>query len=68
MGPDWEPRELRGALWETVTALNLLFAGVDLFLMMHPYAIKTMKKVIEQFSNMGKAKPEEINDWVSLKV
>jgi acetyl-CoA decarbonylase/synthase complex subunit delta len=68
MGPDWEPRELRGALWETVTALNLLFAGVDLFLMMHPYAIKTMKQVIEQFSNMGKAKPEEINDWVSLKV
>ena len=68
MGPEWEPRELRGPIWETVTALNLLLAGVDLFMMMHPRAIQTMKKVIGQLSSTGKAKPEEITDWITLKV
>ncbi|RJS74592.1 CO dehydrogenase/acetyl-CoA synthase subunit delta, partial [Candidatus Bathyarchaeota archaeon] len=43
MGPEWEPRELRGPIWETVTALSLLLAGVDLFLMMHPRAVQTIK-------------------------
>jgi len=68
MGPEWEPRELRGPLWETVTALSLLLAGVDLFMMMHPSAVRTVKKVIEQFSSMGKARPERIADWVAVKI
>jgi len=68
MGPEWEPRELRGPIWETVTALNLLLAGVDLFMMMHPRAIQTTKKVIEQLSSTGKAKPEEIADWITLQI
>jgi acetyl-CoA decarbonylase/synthase complex subunit delta len=67
MGLEWEPRDLRGPIWETVTALNLLLAGVDLFMMMHPYAIKTMKKVIKQFSSMGKAQKKDIIDWISMK-
>ena len=66
--PEWEPRELRGPLWETVTALSLFLAGVDIFMMMHPYAIRTMKKIIKEFSSMGKAKPEKISDWVSVKI
>jgi len=68
MGPEWEPRELRGPIWETVNALVLFLAGVDIFMMMHPYAIRTMKKVIEEFSSMGKAKPEKIEDWVTVKI
>jgi acetyl-CoA decarbonylase/synthase complex subunit delta len=68
MGPEWEPRELRGPIWETVTALSLLLAGVDLFMMMHPYAIKTLKEVIRRFSSMGKAGSEKIADWISVKV
>jgi len=68
MGSEWEPRELRGPIWETVTALTLFLAGVDLFMMMHPYAIRTMKKIINEFSSMGKAKPEKIADWVTVKI
>ena len=68
MGPEWEPRELRGPIWETVTALVLFLAGVDLFMMMHPHAIRTMKKIIKEFSSMGKAKPEKISEWVSVKI
>jgi len=68
MGPEWEPRELRGPIWETVTALALLMAGVDLYMMMHPYAIRTVKKVIDGMMNAGKAKPEKLVDWVAAKL
>ena len=68
LGPEWEPRSLRGPLWETLTALALLLAGVDLFMMMHPDAVKTMKKVVEQLMTRGKAKPEKIANWVNAKI
>jgi len=68
LGPGWEPRSLRGPLWETVTALSLLLAGVDLFMMMHPDAIRTMKKVTQQLMTRGKAKPEKIANWVNAKI
>ncbi len=68
IGPEWEPRELRGPLWETVTALCLLLAGVDIFMMMHPRAVSTVKKVIRELSNIGGAKPEKIANWVSANI
>jgi len=68
LGPEFEPRELRGPLWETITAINLLLAGVDIFMMMHPAAVKTMKEVIENLLTRGKAKPEKIADWVTVRI
>lgn len=68
IGDEWEPRELRGPLWETITALTLLLAGVDMFLMMHPAAIHTLKEVMNNLMSIGKAKPEKIVDWVSVKI
>ena len=68
LGPGWEPRELRGPLWEAVTALALLLAGVDIFMMMHPAAVRTMKETIKNLMSIGNAKPEKIADWVSIKV
>jgi acetyl-CoA decarbonylase/synthase complex subunit delta len=68
LGPEWEPRQLRGPIWETITALTLLLAGVDVFMMMHPDAIKTMKKLIEQFIRRGNAKPEKIAGWVNARM
>jgi len=68
LGPEWEPRRLRGPLWETVTALSLLLAGVDLFMMMHPDAIRTMKKVLQNLMTKGEVKPEKIANWVNAKI
>ena len=68
LGPEFEPRELRGPLWETITAISLLLAGVDIFMMMHPAAVKTMKEIVNNLMNMGKAKPEKIADWVTVKI
>jgi len=64
LGPDWEPRSLRGPLWETLTALTLLLAGVDLFMMMHPDAIRNTKKTIHRLMTRGNAKPDKIANWV----
>ena len=61
---EWEPKTQRGPLWETITALNLLLAGVDVFMMMHPDAISTMKKIIDELMTRGKAQSGEIINWV----
>jgi acetyl-CoA decarbonylase/synthase complex subunit delta len=68
LGPEWEPRALRGPIWETITALTLLLAGVDVFMMMHPDAIKTMRKLKEQLMSRGNAKPEKIASWVNARM
>ncbi|MEM2273307.1 MAG: CO dehydrogenase/acetyl-CoA synthase subunit delta, partial [Candidatus Bathyarchaeia archaeon] len=68
LGPEWEPRELRGPLWETVTAITLLLAGVDIFMMMHPAAIRTVKETISNLYKRGRAKPEGVADWISIKI
>jgi acetyl-CoA decarbonylase/synthase complex subunit delta len=69
MAPEWGPRELRGPIWETVTALTLMLAGVDVFMMMHPAAVRTAKDVIGKLTQGGsRAKSEQISDWVTLKI
>ncbi len=67
MAPEWEPRELRGPLWEVVTALTLLLAGVDLFMMMHPAAVKTVKDVIAQFMGGKSGNANGLVEWVAAK-
>ena len=68
MAPEWEPRELRGPLWEVTTAITLLLAGVDLFMMMHPAAVKTMKDVTNRMVTGGKIDAAKFADWVTVKV
>lgn len=66
MEPKWEPKELRGPLWETTTALTLLLAGVDYFMMMHPAAARAIQEIIEAAANPGKS--DESVDWVTLRI
>jgi acetyl-CoA decarbonylase/synthase complex subunit delta len=68
MAPEWEPRELRGPLWEVVTALTLLLAGVDLFMMMHPAAVKTLKDITRQLTGGGSSNADKLVEWVSMKI
>jgi len=67
MSAEWEPRELRGPLWEVTTALTLLLAGVDLFMMMHPAAVKTLKDVSSRLVSGKKADASKFINWVSVK-
>ena len=66
MPPEWGPTELRGPIWETVTALTLLLAGVDYFMMMHPAAVKTVKDTIHNLASGKKLAPNQY-DWVRLR-
>lgn len=68
MAPEWEPRELRGPLWELTTALTLLLAGVDLFMMMHPAAVKTLQDVTRQLAKGSSGNADELVQWVSRKI
>ena len=68
MAPEWEPRELRGPLWEITTALTLLLTGVDLFMMMHPAAVKTLKDIVKQLGSGGSGNAGKVFEWVSTKV
>jgi len=46
-----------------------MLAGVDVFMMMHPAAVKTVRDVISKLTQSGsRGRPEQINDWVSLKI
>lgn len=66
MPPEWGPTELRGPIWEAVTALTLLLAGVDYFMMMHPAAVKTLKDTIQNLRSAKEWKPTSY-DWVGVR-
>jgi acetyl-CoA decarbonylase/synthase complex subunit delta len=68
MAPEFEPRELRGPLWEVGTALTLLLAGVDLFMMMHPAAVKTLKDIIKELITGSSGNLDKLADWASAKI
>jgi acetyl-CoA decarbonylase/synthase complex subunit delta len=63
---DLGPRELRGPIWESTTALMFLLAGVDVFMMMHPAAIKTIHDIITWLSTRIDRKREDFVDWTKL--
>jgi len=66
--PELGPRELRGPIWESVTALSLLLAGNDLFMMMHPAAIKTVHDLIDWLRERRPIPAEEYADWTTLSI
>ena len=68
MAPEFEPRELRGPLWEVGTALTLLLAGVDLFMMMHPAAVKTLKDITKELITGSSGNLDKLADWASAKI
>jgi acetyl-CoA decarbonylase/synthase complex subunit delta len=68
MPPEYGPRELRGPVWETINALTLLLAGVDLFFMMHPAAVLTLKDVIHRLEATGTIPVENVHDWMSVRI
>jgi acetyl-CoA decarbonylase/synthase complex subunit delta len=66
--PELGPLELRGPIWESVTALTLLLAGVDVFMQMHPAAIKTTKDMVSWLSTRIERKPADFVDWTKLPI
>lgn len=63
--PELGPRMLRGPLWETTSALTFLLAGVDIFISLHPAAIRTVKEVAGWLMNQEAEKIPK--NWVNLE-
>ena len=51
--PGMGPATERGAIWEAITASNLLQAGADILTMRHPKAIEIVKKTIDRLWGEG---------------
>ncbi|MEM0331904.1 MAG: CO dehydrogenase/acetyl-CoA synthase subunit delta, partial [Archaeoglobaceae archaeon] len=64
----WGPRELRGPIWEIITGLTLSLAGVDLFMMMHPTAVATLKEIFNTLGGKNTAKIDDPNAWLKMEV
>lgn len=62
--PELGPRAYRGPLWETVGALTYLLAGIDLFIMLHPGAARTLKDVIGWL--MGEKNPPTFMELIGI--
>ena len=68
MAPEYGPRELRGPIWETINAITLLLAGIDLYMMMHPAAVLTLRDIINRLGTTMHVPSDRIDDWVSVQV
>lgn len=65
LGPRFGGSDHRGPLWETLGSLTLLLAGVDLFLMMHPLAVSTIREVSSRLIDGKSAAATEEAGWAS---
>jgi acetyl-CoA decarbonylase/synthase complex subunit delta len=68
LDPVFGPREVRGPLWESITALSLLLAGLDLLMMMHPAAVQTVREITRYLTTTGKAEKMQSNTWISMEI
>ena len=57
MDPVYGPREFRGPLWETINALTLMLAGVDIFMVAHPTTVKTLKEIMQMLVQQDAVPP-----------
>ncbi|MGB9176796.1 MAG: CO dehydrogenase/acetyl-CoA synthase subunit delta [Methanoregula sp.] len=61
-------RDIRGPLWETLNALTLLLAGVDILMMMHPAAIRTVRETVSSLMKHEPVNADRIADWAGARI
>jgi acetyl-CoA decarbonylase/synthase complex subunit delta len=67
MDPAFGKKEIRGPLWETMNGLILLLAGVDIFMMMHPSAVHTLRETIRYLTDRNAVPPYPGESWVTMR-
>jgi acetyl-CoA decarbonylase/synthase, CODH/ACS complex subunit delta len=68
LAPEYGPREIRGPIWETLNSLIMLLAGIDLFMMMHPASVVTLRDTIRRLGDKSMAGAVPARDWVSVRI
>jgi len=64
---DWGDRLLRGPIWEIITGFSLAMAGVDIFMMMHPYAVAYLQETTQSLMGLIKAETPDTTDWITME-
>ena len=60
------PRALRGPLWEATTAFNLSLVGADIFMMLHPLAVRIFREMVDKLiPKAPQSEPYDYNNWVT---
>jgi acetyl-CoA decarbonylase/synthase complex subunit delta len=57
--------DLRGPLWEVMTALILALCGMNLAMMLHPVAAKTFKQIVNDFNEEIFSQLPKYENWVT---
>ncbi len=65
---NWGPKEFRGPLWEAVTGTMTLLSGADIFMMLHPGAMKALKNLINSLFNESGEKAPAYREWINMEV
>lgn len=68
MDAKYGSKHMRGPIWETLNALTLIFAGIDLLMMMHPAAIRTVRDVTTELINHRTAAKPSALPWAEMKI
>jgi acetyl-CoA decarbonylase/synthase complex subunit delta len=69
MDAQYGPREFRGPLWETINALTLMLAGVDIFMVAHPTTVKTLKEIMQMLVQKEmEMKPGSDTCWSTARI
>ncbi|WP_287582903.1 CO dehydrogenase/acetyl-CoA synthase subunit delta [Candidatus Borrarchaeum sp.] len=66
-GLPWGSRDLRGPLWETLSAMSVMLAGADLLMMMHPGAVAGFKELVKAFLDTTERDLPPIGEWITMK-
>ena len=61
-------RNIRGPIWETLNALTLILAGVDVLMMMHPAAIRTVRETVSNLMKHESVPADKIAGWVGARI
>lgn len=64
----WGDRMLRGPIWEIITGFSLAMAGVDLFMMMHPWAVAYVQEITQSLMGSIKAETPDTSNWITMEV
>ena len=64
----WGDRMLRGPIWEIITGFSLAMAGVDIFMMMHPFAVAYLQEITQTLMGLRKAETPDTSKWIGMEV
>jgi acetyl-CoA decarbonylase/synthase complex subunit delta len=70
MDPIYGPKEFRGPMWETISALTLMLAGVDIFMLAHPTTVRTLKDIMQMLVRKDVVMPNGGEDlrWSTARI